>query len=89
MGMFDTIIIIKCPECGNEIECQSKSGDCTFKRLSLSRACAKGDESLFGINRYAPHVCDKCGKAWKVQVKMMAVANVVRASDYVEEEMED
>lgn len=88
MGMFDTIII-ECPECGNEIECQSKSGDCTLKRLSLRRACAKGDEALFDINRHAPHVCNKCGKAWEVQVKMMAVAEVVRASEYIEPEMED
>lgn len=53
MGCFDTVVI-ECPACGNEIECQSKSGDCTFKRMSLSRACEKGDESLFDINRHAP-----------------------------------
>lgn len=88
MGYFDTIVI-ECPDCGNEIECQSKSGDCTLKRMSLSKACAKGDEALFDINRHAPHVCDKCGKKWAVKVKMMAMATVVRASDYEEEDDEE
>lgn len=88
MGMFDTIVI-ECPNCGNEIECQSKSGDCTLKRMSLGRACEKGDEALFDINRHAPHVCDKCAREWVVKVKMMAIATIVRASDYVEEDEED
>lgn len=85
MGMFDTIVI-ECPNCGNEIECQSKSGDCTLKRMSLGMACEKGDEALFDINRHAPHVCDKCAREWVVKVKMMAIATIVRASDYNEED---
>lgn len=27
MGMFDTVVV-KCPSCNNEVEFQSKAGDC-------------------------------------------------------------
>jgi len=35
MGMFDSVIA-ECPSCGEEIEFQSKAGDCGLKRYHFS-----------------------------------------------------
>lgn len=60
MGMFDTILI-RCVECGSVIECQSKSGECCLQTLTLEEAVETQDESLFDVNRHAPHECPECG----------------------------
>ena len=83
MGCFDTIMI-KCPCCGTDIECQSKSGDCGLKRMSLIKAIRTNDPALADINRHAPFTCSNCGEKWRVQVLFNAV--VVPDKDYEEQE---
>lgn len=44
MGMFDSLYV-NCPECGNELEFQSKSGECfcsSYKKGSLTPQVAIG-----------------------------------------------
>ena len=60
MGCFDTIRI-RCPRCGAEIACQSKSGDCSFNDMTLEEALEEKDPAIFDINRHSPHVCPECG----------------------------
>lgn len=83
MGMFDSIMI-KCPTCGTEIECQSKSGECTLRRMSLEEAVETGDDALCDVNRHAPFKCSECGELWRVKLKYDAV--VIPESSYVEDE---
>ena len=59
MGCYDTICF-GCPDCGEELSGQSKSGDCVLKdypHISVPRSVA--DDA----NRHAPFVCD-CGSKW-------------------------
>ena len=86
MGCFDTIII-KCPNCDTEIECQSKSGDCCLKRISLNKAVRTNDPALSDINRHAPFVCSNCGEKWRVQISFDAT--VVPDEEYIEQEDDD
>jgi uncharacterized Zn finger protein len=58
MGMFDTVHI-RCPECGTDVEFQSKAGDCT-----LADYYPLQDETPAVIitdlaGRSSP--CEKCG----------------------------
>jgi hypothetical protein len=62
MGMFDTVLV-PCPKCGAEVECQSKSGDCTLTRYPLAAAPAN---VLADVNRHAPHECQDCGHTFTV-----------------------
>jgi DNA-directed RNA polymerase subunit RPC12/RpoP len=71
MGMFDTILI-RCVECGSVIECQSKSGECCLQTLTLEEAVETQDESLFDVNRHAPHECPECGTKNIVKLKTTA-----------------
>jgi len=56
MGMFDYLIII-CPECGNEIEDQTKVGDCLLRRIYLNNAPLRIQMHYEGET----WDCDKCG----------------------------
>ena len=82
MGCFDTIMI-KCPTCGTDIECQSKSGDCDLKQMSLEKAIRTNDPALVDINRHAPFICSNCGEKWRVRVFFNAV--VIPDDSYEEE----
>jgi len=63
MGLYDTIIF-NCPNCEEEIEAQSKSGDCCLG--SYSHLEVPVDVSL-DANRHAPFECPKCHSFWKFQ----------------------
>ena len=72
MGMFDRVMV-PCPKCGTEIECQSKGGDCTLTTYTLESAPAN---VLSDVNRHAPHKC-VCGLAFAVKVKTTATVEVI------------
>ncbi len=58
MGVYNTIII-KCPKCGKDIDCQTKSGSCACLTYNLDDA---PDADILNINRYAPFECYECGQ---------------------------
>lgn len=61
MGCYDTIYF-NCPECGEGIEAQSKSGDClldTYHHTEVPIDVAQD------CNRHAPFECSNCKKHWK------------------------
>ena len=61
MGMFDSIYF-KCPDCGKEIEAQTKSGDCDLN--SYEHTSVPVDVAL-DANRHAPFKCE-CGASWQL-----------------------
>lgn len=61
MGMFDSILV-NCPICGEEYECQSKSGECSLKVFTLENC---PEEEFEDVNGHAPFTC-KCGTKFKV-----------------------
>lgn len=65
MGCFDTVIV-PCPECGNDVECQSKGGSCSLQVFSLHDAPL---DVMSDVNRHAPHLCTKCGHTFSVSGK--------------------
>lgn len=75
MGLFDTIIV-KCPKCGDEQQCQTKSGPCDLGQFTLADA---PDDVLANVNRHAPFYCD-CGAVFMVNVSTRAAV-----LDYEEE----
>lgn len=61
MGCYDTIYF-NCPDCGEGMEAQSKSGDCcleTYHHKEVPIAVAED------ANRHAPFTCYNCGEHWK------------------------
>lgn len=63
MGMYDTVTV-NCPKCGEEHDCQSKSGDCLLRHYTLENC---PDDVLENINRHAPNECD-CGTSFEVNI---------------------
>lgn len=53
MGVYNTIMI-PCPKCGKEIECQTKSGDCCLANYTLENA---PDQDILDVNRHNPTDC--------------------------------
>lgn len=56
MGMFDTVVA-RCPECGQELEFQSKAGPCDLKRYKSTSVPPEIACSLSGDTMS----CSKCG----------------------------
>jgi len=54
MGMFDSVWV-KCPNCGQENQFQSKSGDCCLRNYNLGDC---PDDVLQNVNRHSPIKCD-------------------------------
>ena len=59
MGLFDSVWF-KCPSCGNEIEAQSKGGECYMRNY---RASSVPIDVALDAEIYEP--C-KCGKKYKI-----------------------
>ena len=64
MGMFDSLLV-NCPQCGNQIEFQSKAGECSLAEYSIFNVppevaldCSKDVE-----------ICSKCGELVKLHVQ--------------------
>lgn len=63
MGMFDSVWI-KCPNCGEENEFQSKSGECLLGNYDLDNC---PEDVLQDVNRHSPVVCE-CGASYSVDI---------------------
>lgn len=61
MGMFDSIWA-KCPNCGEENEFQTKSGECKLGQYDLENC---PEDELADANRHSPIRCD-CGDLLKI-----------------------
>jgi len=57
MGMFDRVIC-NCPNCGEEVEFQSKVGDCLLNRFTLDRVPMNIAMDINGSSV----TCDNCGE---------------------------
>jgi len=62
--MFDSVMV-KCPECGNENEFQSKSGKCLLDVYTLKDS---PDDVMEDVNRHSPIKCD-CGALYEVDIE--------------------
>jgi hypothetical protein len=59
MGMFDSVMA-ECPECGCEIEFQSKSGVCELKRYHISSVPPNIAIDLSNNDYHAKATCRNC-----------------------------
>jgi len=57
MGLFDSVMV-PCPACSEEVEFQSKSGECSLCKYTLANTPAN---VLSGINLTSPSLCEGCG----------------------------
>lgn len=62
MGMFDSVIIY-CPNCGTQIEFQSKAGDCNLRSYTLSDIPSTIAADLIGDCAS----CSKCKRLIRIQ----------------------
>lgn len=72
MGMFDRIMF-DCPNCGKEIEAQSKSGNCSLASYDIHHVPEDVAEDR---NRHAPFRCE-CGKSWTLQPTERKIVTLV------------
>lgn len=56
MGVYNSIYV-PCPDCGNNIEFQSKSGSCQLSTYSISDCPEKEVEGIMGDS----WCCENCG----------------------------
>ena len=69
MGFYDSVWV-NCPNCNEELEFQSKSGECNFSIYNLESA---PNDVLANVNRHSSIKCD-CGKLVEVDIgKRVAV----------------
>jgi hypothetical protein len=68
MGMYDSVMV-PCPNCGERVEFQSKSGDCLLNVYDLE-TCPS--DVLGDVNRHSPYDCPKCSTVFKVDLKISA-----------------
>ena len=73
MGMFDSVLA-RCPECGGNVEYQSKAGACLLKDyttdavpLNIAASINEDIES-----------CDSCGETWKIVADDLRPPTVVK-----------
>ena len=64
MGMYDSVMV-NCPNCKEEHEFQSKSGDCYLGSYTLENV---PDDVLLDINRHSPYACS-CGTNFAVDIQ--------------------
>lgn len=68
MGMFDTVMV-PCPECGQTVEAQTKSGDCIlaiYDFPELGAVKPAPDDVMHDVNRHAPYTCPDCDTLFRV-----------------------
>ena len=66
MGMFDSLIV-QCPECGKDIDFQSKAGDCVLEVYGLDNCPA----SILGDLANESETCE-CGRVVTMKVQIRA-----------------
>ena len=62
--MFDSVWV-KCPQCGEENDFQSKSGECILGNYNLDEC---PEDVLQNINRHSPIECEECGCKYEVDI---------------------
>jgi len=80
MGVYDSIIFY-CPECGECLEAQSKSGSCNMQTYNISKVPVNVAEDA---NRHAPFECS-CGKKWILGEKKQEFVKL-SVEEYYEED---
>ena len=60
MGVYDTIYF-DCPNCGEEVSSQSKSGPCLLREYKHTEVPLSVS---YDANRHAPIECHSCGKKY-------------------------
>lgn len=70
MGMFDELHV-DCPHCGEDVEFQSKAGDCQLHRYAVQDVPPEIAGDLNG----AAEICDACGKEVTLTVQFMIAVN--------------
>lgn len=68
MGMFDTIYV-NCPNCGEQNEFQTKSGQCTLECYTLEDCPS---DALYNANRHSPNECS-CGASLSIDINRRVV----------------
>lgn len=63
MGLYDCIYS-QCPKCGDELEFQTKSGDCLLESYTIENC---PDNALANANRHSPIKCD-CGLLHEIDI---------------------
>lgn len=71
MGMFDSLYVI-CPECGENIEFQSKSGNCNLEAYNIYNCDPRVAVDLDGESAS----CDHCGYIATLHVQSMITIQV-------------
>ena len=71
MGMYDSVMV-KCPNCGEEHEFQTKSGNC-FLGVYTLEDCP--DDVIADVNRHSPYECD-CGEVFQVDIPTRKAVSV-------------
>ena len=61
MGMYDSVIV-NCPNCNEEHQFQTKSGQCLLDVYTLENC---PDDVMVNVNRHSPCRCD-CGSFFEV-----------------------
>lgn len=61
MGMYDSVIV-RCPNCNEEHQFQTKSGQCSLDVYTLDNC---PDDVMINVNRHSPCRCD-CGVFFEV-----------------------
>ena len=59
---------MKCPNCGSEMNTQSKSGDCILGNYNSDAVPAS---VAHDANRHAPIECEKCKKTWEFDTSVI------------------
>ena len=68
MGMFDSVYV-QCPHCEEEVEIQTKHGECILGQYYLYNAPA---DVLIGVE--GRHHCDECGMPFSVKTQIVTRA---------------
>ena len=72
MGMYD-IIWAKCPNCNEDLDFQTKGGECYLANYELDNA---PDDAMSNVNRHSPLEC-KCGNKYEVDITNRKLKQVV------------
>lgn len=75
MGMFDSIIF-SCPNCGKELEAQSKAGECTLERFSHKDA-----PTVIAADCLGDLLVCKCGKRYEVTTPFVFLPLTLKETD--------
>lgn len=74
MGMFDTVYLT-CPHCNEEIDCQTKSGECMLNSYTIDNMPMSIPSAMLGFNH-----CYRCQKAFEVEMVTKPTYRVIKGT---------